>query len=163
MLKYTNSNKNNKQSKVVMNDSSTTKSFDSSSKVLNANGTVATNTSEQRKELVENLLMLLQNSMDQKIGSVPYSQKVDSLENHLFEITTYMSSLKEACETIATSFPTTEEKDLPLQEVIDTCTITNEGVENVKSYLAVIKQFSQDLINIKTELYTQVQYLFQEV
>lgn len=155
MLNYSN---NGHKEKVTVHDSSATKEYNS---ILGSNGQAVSNPKGQRKELVENLLQLLQNSVDTKLSGQQFTSKVDMLENHLFETTTYIDSLKEACETITTSFPT--DKDEPLTELVTLCETTKEGIDMVRPYLDAIKIFSEDLNNIKSDIYTQITTLFQEV
>ena len=153
------------KSKVTINEAIADKVFDSTQKkdavVLGADGKVVKEPSKVRKELVENLLILLQNTVDEKMSGVGFSTKLDVITNHLYDIVTYTDSLKEASQEIMTQYPSKE--DTALQELCDLCDIAQEGVNNVSSYLSSIESFGNDLDNIKSEIYTQIQTLYQEI
>lgn len=145
-------------------DAVSQKSFDStqSAKVLDAAGKVIREPGKARKEVVEELLTLLQNTVDDKLGGMGFVAKVDLLENHVYGIVAYAASLKEAAESIINSYPS-EEQDVPLRELIELCDIVSEGANRANPYIDAIKNFSNDLDKIKTEMYTQIQTLFQEI
>ena len=155
----------NKERKPIVKDDVTNKTFDSQNeaKVLGPNGQVIREPGKARKELVEELLILIQNTVDDKIGGIGFLTKVDLLENHIHGVAAYSNSLKEAAEAIVNRYPTPDERDVPLQELSELCDVIAEGVERVTPYVDAIKSFSDDLDRIKTEIYTQVQMLFQEI
>ena len=153
-----------KERKVTVKDDVSQKEFDSthSAVVLNAAGQVVREPGKVRKELVEELLILLQNTLDDKLGGMNFMSKVDLVENHVHGTVAYAESLKEAATTIMHNYPS-EDKDAALQEIVELCDVVEEGANRVRPYLDVIKNFSTDLDSIKMELHTQIQTLFQEI
>ena len=144
-------------------DTVSTKNFDpiNRDEVVIGSGGKSQDAPKIRKELVENILTLLQNTVDDKIGGVNFITKVDLVENHLYDLVTYANSLKESLSAIMDNYPS--EDDEALVELIDICDILNEGVETVQNYLNAIKKFGDDLNGIKSEMYTQMTKLFQEI
>lgn len=151
-----------KPSNVVVRDPTADKNFDSSAKVLDPQGHVVREPGKVRKELVEDFLLLLQSTLNDKVSGIGYGNTVDMVENKLSEIRAYAQSLKEAVLTIETNFPSNE-KDIPLSEMADLCDILSEGTDNVEQYLSMAKAFAEDLDRIKAEFNNQITVLFQEV
>lgn len=149
-------------SNVAVKDPTAVREFDSTSKVLDDKGRVVSEPGKARKALVEDLLVLLQNTLDDKISGVRFGAGVDSLQNRVHEIQTYAASLKEAAAAIETGYPSGEQ-DVPLSEIEDLCNILSEGAEAVAQHLDEIRKFSDDLGRIKAEFHGQITTLFQEV
>jgi len=151
---------------VSAKDPGQTKNFDSTSgKILNASGEVISDTHAVRNDLVENLVTLLQNTIESKISGITFNSKIDLIENYLFDLKTYADSLKEASNTIAQDYPSVKYPDSndSLAEISDICDVITEGINRVNEYTSAIKTFGNDLNNIKTALYTHIQTLHTEL
>jgi len=150
--------------KKIISDTVTNKNFDpiSDAKVLGADGSVVSKPSEARKDLVEDFLTLLQNTVEDKLSGTQFFTKLDLFGNHVHNITAYTVSLREATESIMDAYPS-EDRDEPLKEINELCDVLDDGVNRVSEYVETIKKFGDDLDNIKSELYTQIQILFQEI
>lgn len=130
-------------------------------KVYDSSGKVVRNTTQIRKGLVEDFLELLQSSLNDKLG-MSYINQIDIFENYLFEMETYVNSLKDAAQTITSNYPSNE-NDQPLNDLCDLSDVLIEGIGRVKDYIEAIKLFDNDLKVIKSEMYTHIQTLFQEI
>lgn len=148
--------------KPSINDPVSKKSFDSvSGKVFGANGKVVSDVSAKRKDLIEDLYNNLQSTIGTKLSGVTFSSKLDMLENVLYDLEIYADSLYEASYSIVTNYPS--EDDAALTDINHICSVLKDGVSTVKQYLDAIRSFSNDLENIKSEIYIQTQNLYQEI
>lgn len=139
------------------------KNFDSTDTlVLDSHGKTVSEPSKIRKDLVESLLLLLQNTVEDKVNGIPYLTKVDLLENHLYDLVMYADSLRKAASEIQENYPTPD-RDEPLVNLRDLCDVVEEGANRVRQYVESIRGFGNDLNNIKSEIYTEIQSLFSEV
>jgi len=117
------------------------------------------NPENPRKELVENLLLLLQNSSSQQFSGDGFTGSVDVLSNKLHGLSQYCRSLKDACTVIAGVDP--EPNDL--SQVIEICEAAVEGAGRVQQYLDEIRVFGTDLDNMRRVLNDNIIELHNEV
>ena len=155
-----------KKGGILIKDSVVTKEHDSSQvrlepTVLNHRGAVVSQPAKARKDLVEDLLILLQNTLNDKVSSTTYTGRLDQVQNTLFELKAYSGSLKEAATAIMTAYPV--EDDKALNDVCSLCDTLHEGIGIVNQYMEAAKKFGDDLDKIRDEFNTQIATLFQEI
>ena len=129
--------------------------------VLDAKGAIASQPAKARKELVEDMLILLQNTLNDNVSSVSYINKLDQVQNNLFSLKTYATSLKEAATAIMTAYPVND--DQALNSVCELCDAMQDGTDIVTQYLDAAKNFGTDLDKIRDAFNTQITTLFQEI
>jgi hypothetical protein len=131
-------------------------------KIYDPIGNVASDPKAKRKELVSELVDLLQGSVDSKVSGIEFRSKLDLVDNNLFELKAYVKGLKQACSSIVENYPNAE-NDQALEDLMNLCNVTTEGAERAEFYLSEAKSFGDDLHKIKTLMYTQLQILHSEV
>ena len=145
-----------------ISDSSAGKTHDNvTGGVLDSTGAVASNPAEKRKEALEGILVQMQNSLGDILSGATFTGRLDLAGNRLFEISSYANDLKNAMQTLVTDLPTDHDEDI--HEIIDICDAILVGVDRTGQYLEAAKQFSSDLNNIQSEMYTKLQSLHTEI
>jgi hypothetical protein len=114
-----------------------------------------------RKELVHDIVLLLQNTMNERVSGIHFGAKIDLAGNYLHDLRTYAQSLAGAATTIKTEHPTAD--DSALEALIELSQLLVEGAARSETYLTAVRQFSQDLDGIKNELTTQLYNLHGEL
>jgi hypothetical protein len=118
----------------------------------------------QRKDLLEDAMILLQNTVDDKVSGMQFQTKLDLVGNYLHELEKYASSLKDAMTAIQENHPAPPEgSDEPLQALTVLSEVLIEGAARSKEYLAELKAFANDLQVIRDNIYTQMQLIHTEL
>ena len=162
-----------KKNKVILTDSSQ-KDFDPMAK-----GGVATPVQaspEQgasgRHTALEEVCRIIQESVSDRLSGQIFLGKVDLVSNHLYDMKAYAESLRNAVDALRAEHPVEDPSgdgvneydiDASLDNVLELCAVMEEGARRVDSYLLAIRNFSNDLGNIKEELYGQAVTLMQEI
>jgi len=137
--------------------------FDSSvGKIYDSQGNVASDYKSKRKELVSDLVTLLQSTVETKMSGVTFSGNVDLVGNYLYELKSYIDGLKEACNSILQNYPNNE-NDSSLIDLVSLCDVALEGSDRAESYLNELKMFSTDMQTIKGHIYNQLMVLHAEI
>jgi len=126
-------------------------------------GKVANDLEQSRKSDIENLVSMMQSSLNNSVSGAKFSQKFDLAYQPIYEIRAYAESLSNAVNSILGAYPNMgsgDGSDSDLQYILDICQTLMEGASRVKEYLDSAKSFSNDLDKINSELFTQVQRLF---
>lgn len=129
-------------------------------KIYDPIGNVASDYKSKRKELVSELAVLLQSTMDQKVSGILFGNQIDTVGNYVFELRTYLKGLKDACNSILENYPSNDEE--ALNDISSLCDITTNGLDRVDQYMSEIKVFANDLQNIKSNMYTAMVSLHNE-
>ena len=130
--------------------------------LFDSQGRVSSDFKAKRKELVSELVDLLQGTVEAKMSGSEFLGKIDLTGNYLFELSSYVKGLREACTSITENYPN-EENDQALEDLKSLCDITLEGVASAEQYLTALKNFADDMQKIKGQVYTQLQILHTEV
>jgi hypothetical protein len=116
---------------------------------------------DQRKELVDDLLKLLQSTVEDKVHGIRFLTQVDLVGNYLHQLKEYAQSLRSASATLRENYPTSN--DQPLEALEALADIMLEGADRTAQYLEAVRPFSDDLNNIRANIYTQIQTLYAEI
>ena len=116
---------------------------------------------KDRADLVEDLALLLQNTLSTKVSGVTFLAQVDLAGNYLHELRAYAASLKNAATVIQEAHA--DGPNEPLQALVDLSDLLVEGAGRTEQYLHAIRAFSIDLDSIRNEMTTQVVHLHQEL
>jgi len=116
---------------------------------------------KERKDMVEDLAILLQNTLEDRVSGMQFLSKVDLVGNYLHTLRTYAESLKTAAQGIQDAHP--EGQNEPLEALVSLSDVLLEGARMSEQYLDAVKQFATDLNNIRTEINTQVSNLHWEL
>ena len=118
----------------------------------------------QRKDLLEDSMILLQNSIDNKVSGILFQTKLDMVGNYLHELEAYAASLKNAMLAIQENHPSpVSDNDEPLMALSTLAEVLVEGASRSKEYLTELRAFAADLNTIRTNMYTQMQIIHQEL
>jgi CBS domain-containing protein len=109
--------------------------------------------SNSSKELLEQLMFSLQNSMGDVLSGDVFGTKVDVLSNALFSMTAYAESLKSAIQDIL-AVPV--DNDDELVSILDIAEVVIEGASRANDYVEILRKFGLDLSNIQSELYSKL-------
>lgn len=155
-----------KKGGILLKDSVATKEHDSAQAhqeptVLDHRGAIASQPAKARKDLVEDLLILMQNTLNEKVSGTIYLSRLDQVQNSLFELKAYSGSLREAATAIMAAYPVNE--DQALSDVCGLCDTLQEGAGIVDQYIEAAKKFGDDLDKIRDAFNTQIATLFQEI
>lgn len=136
-------------------DTTTSKEFD--------NVCIADNKQEY-KDLVEQLVSTLQNSMGDVLSQPMYESIIDNAANKLYTMTSYATSLIDAITEINNlsddNGGDSGETDVDeLNDLADIADALVEGVERTTQYLDVVRSFGSDIDAIQSELYSKLQNL----
>lgn len=118
----------------------------------------------QRKDLLEDAMILLQNTVDDKVSGVHFQAKLDLVGNYLHELEKYATSLKDAMTAIQENHPAVAGgTDEPLQALTALSEVLVEGAGRSREYLGELKAFANDLNAIRGNIYTQMQLIHTEL
>lgn len=152
--------------KVGAKDPTADRTYDSTgTPILGPQGQEVSNPSEQRHQLLEDLMVMLQSTAWDQLSGHPFMVNVDRVGNHLHELVTYAASLKDACDSVRESYPVpdTDATEDVLDTINDLCDVLIEGVNRVNGYLGAVRTFGNDLDSIRDEIYNQAVVLDQEL
>lgn len=117
---------------------------------------------DDRKELLEQLMFSLQSSVGETLSDVSFGSVVDNVSNALYAMSAYGESLKTAADEIQNTYPIDDDISSELTDISDIAGALMEGVNRATEYLNVVRKFVNDVSSIQSELYLKLQNLHSE-